>query len=111
LSSFTIGATSITFEAVADLGDELGVLEEITVGILIPNATAWGALATLRTPQVSVRSTLSGSAVVDFIGPGPGALSIDNLDTHSAILTKLSRSELEPGTLRSKGSATFLIVG
>jgi hypothetical protein len=42
-------------------------------------------------------------------GRASGALSIDNLDPHTRLMTKISRSVIEPGTIRSKGTATFLI--
>lgn len=44
-------------------------------------------------------------------GAGEGNLSIDNLDSHTAVMIDIHRDELEPGSLRSKGSATFLITG
>jgi hypothetical protein len=112
VSSFSVGGTGVTFDATADgFSDKGGPLEEITVGLLIENASAWGALFSLRSWNVSQRPVPGGNNVIVDIGGGAGvgSLSIDNLDSHQAILITLTRAEIEPGTLRSRGSATFLV--
>ncbi len=91
--------------------DKGGALEEITVGLLIENASAWGALFAMRSWAVTQRPIPGGNNVIVDIAGGAGVfgLSIDNLDGHQAILITLTRDELEPGSLRSKGTATFLV--
>jgi hypothetical protein len=112
MTQFAVGGTAVNFEAVETFSDKGGALEEITVGILIDNATDWGALFSLRSWNVTQRPIPGGNVVYVDIGggAGPGSLSIDNIDSHTAILTALSRTDIEPGSLRSKGSATWLIV-
>lgn len=112
MSTYTISGTTATFTAL-DVGfsDKGGALEQITLGILCDSATDWGALFSLRSWGVTQRPIPGGNTVyVDVTGgAGPGALAIDNLDAHTAILLDVSRSQIEPGSLRSLGSATFLI--
>lgn len=113
MSSFSVSGTSVTFIATVDsFSDKGGPLEEVTVGLLIPDATTWGALFSLRSWNVVQRPIPGGNVVeVDILGgAGVGALVIDNLDPHNAILIALSRSEIEPGSLRSRATGTFLIV-
>ncbi len=112
MTSFTVGGTTATFTAIEDgFSDKAGPLEEITVGIEVDAASTWGALFSLRSWQVNVRPIPGGNIVYVDIGGGAGvgSLQIDNLDNHQAILTGLSRDTIEPGSLRTKGSATFLV--
>ena len=115
MSSFRVSATQVNFTAVDTINDDgSNGLEEWTVGILVDNATDWGALFSLRSWNVTVRPIPGGNNVYVDIGggAGEGVLSIDNLDPHTAILTRLGgATELEPGTLRRKTTATFLITG
>jgi hypothetical protein len=113
MTSFAIGGTNVSFTALDGFADKAGPLEEITVNILVNSATEWGALFSLRSWSVSQRPIPGGNVVyVDISGgAGVGTLQIDTLDTHQAVLTGLTRSDLEPGTLRAKGSATWLITG
>jgi len=112
MSTFSVSGTTVTFAATSDgFSDKGGALEEITVGLLIDNASVWGALFSLRSWAVSQRPVPGGNNVIVDIGGGAGvgSLNIDNLDSHQAILISLARSEIEPGSLRSRASATFLI--
>lgn len=112
MTQFTVGGTTATFTAL-DVGfsDKGGALEQITMGILCDSATDWGALFSLRSWGVVQRPVPGGNVVRVSVlgGAGPGALAIDNLDPHTAVLLDVSRDIIEPGSLRSKGSATFLI--
>ena len=113
MSSFSVSGTGVSFDATTEsFNDKGGPLEEITVGMLIPDATSWGALFSLRSWNVIQRPIPGSDTVYVDVGggAGPGSLNIDNLDSHSAILISLSRAEIEPGTLRSRATATFLIV-
>lgn len=60
--------------------------------------------------MVSQRPIPGGNNVFVDIGggAGPGSLVIDGLDSHTAILTAVSRNQIDGG-IRSVGSATFLI--
>jgi hypothetical protein len=111
MSSYSVSGTTVNFTALDGLSDKGLMLEEITVNILIDNASDWGALFSLRSWAVTQRPIPGGNTVyVDVAGgAGPGTLHIDTLDSHTAILTALSRSEVDGG-LRSRGSATWLIV-
>lgn len=114
MSSFSVSGTSVSFGAtIESFSDKAGALEEITVGLLIANATDWGALFSLRSWSVTQRPIPGGVNVYVDVGGGSGvgSLHIDNLDPHNAILIALSRAEIEPGSLRSRASATFLITG
>jgi len=112
MSSFNVGGTNVSFIATIEgFSDKGGPLEEITLGLLIANATDWGALFSLRSWSVTQRPIPGGNIVyVDIAGgAGVGSLNIDNLDSHSAILIALTRAEIEPGSLRSRAQGTFLI--
>lgn len=110
-SSFTIGATTVSFDAVESITDEAGPLEEITIGLLVASSTEWGALFSLRSWDVTTRPIPGGSTVYVDIGggAGPGSLVIDGISSHTAVLTKLTGQEIEPGTLRYFARATWLI--
>lgn len=113
ITSFSVGGTNVSFTALDGFSDKAGPLEEITCNILVNSASEWGALFSLRSWAVTQRPIPGGNVIYVDIGggAGPGSLSIDNLDSHTAVLTALSRTEIEPGTLRSKGSATWVVVG
>jgi hypothetical protein len=111
LASFSVGGTTATFTALATgFDDKIGALEQLTVGILCDNSTAWGALFSLRSWGVTQRPIPGGNTVyVDITGgAGAGPLSIENLDSHTAILIDVHRNQLDGGG-RSLGTATFLI--
>jgi hypothetical protein len=115
VSTFTIGATTATFDAVESISDKASSegLEEITVGLLFASPFDWGAFFSLRSWKVTQRAIPGGNNVYVDIGGGAGvgSLAIDNLDPHDAILIgeSINRTEIEPGTLRTKAAATFLI--
>lgn len=112
MSSFNVAGTSVSFLATTEgFSDKGGPLEEITVGLLVPDATSWGALFSLRSWAVTQRPVPGGTNVIVDIGGGAGVgtLHIDNLDPHQAVMIALSRAEIEPGSLRSRATATFLI--
>lgn len=112
MSQFAVAGTIATFTALlTGFSDKGGALETITFGIEVDSATEWGALFSLRSWSVSQRPIPGGNTVYVDIGGGAGAgtLTLDNLDSHTAVLTDVSRDLLEPGSLRSRGSATFLI--
>lgn len=112
MASYQIGGTTAQFTAL-DIGfsDRGGALEQLTVGILVETATDWGALFSLRSWAVTQRPIPGGNTVYVDIGggAGTGSLQIENLDNHTAVLMEVSRDTIEPGSLRSKGTATFLI--
>ncbi len=112
MSSFGIGGTIVTFDLIdTSFKDTGGPLEEFVCTILVANATDWGALFSLRSWQVTQRVIPGGNIVYVDIGGGAGvgSLVLDNLSTHSAVMTALSRTYVEPGTLRSLAQATWLI--
>lgn len=114
MSSFTVSGTSVTFTTLeTGFSDVGGALEEITVGVEFESATDWGAFFSLRSWNVTSETIPGGDTVYVDIGGGAGEgyLQIDNLDSHNAILIgeKLTRSTIEPGSLRSIARATFLI--
>jgi hypothetical protein len=114
LSSFQVASTGVNFDVVdASFSDKGGALEEITATLIVANATDWGALFSLRSWNVSQRSIAGGDTTYVDIGGGAGAgsLSIDNLDSHNAVMTAISRDYVEPGSLRSRATATWLITG
>ncbi len=111
MASFTVGGTTATFTALAKgFADKGGALEQLTVGILVDNPSAWGALFSLRSWSVTQRPIPGGNTVYVDVGggAGPGALAIENLDSHTAVLLDVSRDYLDAGG-RSTGIATFLI--
>src|SRR5579859_302872 len=112
MSTFTIGATTAAFTALEPFSDKGLALEEWTFDVEIDDATTWGAFFSLRSWNVTQRPIPGGNTVYVDIGGGAGQgfLQVDNLDPHFAVLTGLTRSILEPGSLRSKATATFLIV-
>lgn len=114
MASFSVGGTTGQFTALAtSFSDRGGALEQITIGILVESSTAWGALFSLRSWNVTQRPIPGGNTVYVDVGggAGQGALNIENLDSHTAILMDVSRDLLEPGAQRMRGVATFLIVG
>lgn len=111
MATFSVAGTTASFTALAtSFADRGGSLESITVGILVDSASQWGALFSLRSWNVTLRPVPGGNIVRVTVpgGAGVGALVVDGLDSHSAILTDVSRDFLEAGG-RSRGSATFLI--
>lgn len=113
MTSFSVGGTSASFTALStSYSDRGGALEQITVGILVDNASIWGAFFSLRSWGVTQRPIPGGSNVYVDIqgGAGAGTLNLDNFDSHTAILTDISRDLVEPGAARSRGTATFLVV-
>ncbi len=112
MASFSVSGTTASFAAVETLSDKGGALETITIGLLVNSATDWGALFSLRSWSVTQRPIPGGNTVYVDVGggAGPGSLNIENFDSHTAILLDVSRDFVESGSLRSKGSATWLIV-
>lgn len=111
MASFQVGGLTASFTALSlGFNDKGGALEQITVGILVDSATVWGALFSLRSWSVTQRPIPGGNTVYVDIGggAGPGSLTIEHLDSHTAVLLDLSRDMIDPGG-RSKGSAVFLI--
>jgi hypothetical protein len=92
-STFTVGATVSTFEALqTQFSQGGGPLEEIRVSLHVASAAEWGALFGLRSWLVNVRPVPGGSTVVVDIGAGEGegTLAIEGLDSHTAVLTDIS---------------------
>lgn len=112
MATFSVSGTTATFSALGTaFSDKAGPLEQISVGVLVESSAQWGALFSLRSWGVTQRIVPGGNNVRVTIpgGAGVGSLNIENLDSHSAILTDLSRDLLESGGQRSRGVATFLI--
>src|SRR5690348_11835842 len=113
MATFSVNNTTATFTALEPFIDIGGPLEELTFDIEVDDATQWGALFSLRSWSVTQRPIPGGNTVYVDIGGGAGQgyLIVDNLDSHFAVLTGLKRHFLEPGSLRSIATATFLITG
>lgn len=114
MSSFSVSGTTAQFTALgSSFSDHGGALEQITIGILVDGAAQWGALFSLRSWSVTQRPIPGGNTVYVDIGGGAGAgsLTIDFLDSHTAILTDVSRDLIDGGAVQSRGTATFLVTG
>lgn len=118
MSSFSAGGTGVSFTVLETaFNDKGGPLEEFTCQILVNSATEWGALFSLRSWNVSLRPIPGGNTVYVDIGggAGEGTLSIDDLNgggaalSHKAVMTGLSRDYVEPGSIRTRATATWVI--
>src|SRR5438270_163126 len=71
MTSFTVNGTTVSFTALETaFNDKGGPLEEITIEILVANATDWGALFSLRSWNVTQRPVPGGNNVIVDIGGG-----------------------------------------
>lgn len=116
MSSYSVSGTGVEFDAIDmqfNSKSGQGGLEEITCTVLVPDAGSWGALFSLRSWSITVKPIPGGENVyVDIAGgAGEGDLNIDNLDSHKAVLTSITRDFVEPGTLRSKAVCTWIVTG
>lgn len=120
MPSFTVDGLTATFRAAQEQSDDKGgVLEELTLKMIVADSTTWGALFSLRTPreQMSIRvakaQTGESTVVIDLGGgAGVGQLVFEDgeLDDHDAIMTDLS-SEAPVGIDGPRvAKATFLII-
>jgi hypothetical protein len=118
VSSFSVGGTGVTFTALdTSFNDRGGSLEEYTCQILVNSASEWGALFSLRSWNVTTRPIPGGNNVYVDIGGGAGVgtLTLDNLNgggaamSHQAVMTALSRDYVEPGSIRTRATATWMI--
>lgn len=109
----------VEFDALSNgFSDKGGGLEEWRVPIHVATAADWGALFALRTPHeyLSIRFCPSAAGTITTTldiggGFGEGALLIDTLDAHTAVLTDLESQSPIGATEHRLGTATFVVTG
>lgn len=108
-SSFSISGDTALFWALS-IGHlhDVGVLEEITIGVQWDGQADYTDLKDLVSPTVAVQDCGNTVYVDVWNGPGAGSLVIDHLGTYTAVLRRLTRSTYLPSG-KGVGQATFLI--
>lgn len=114
MSSFTVGATSVTFTA-QDQGfveHKAGLLRTWDMELYLANATDFSTFLSLWSGPVSIRTCPGSAGATAFAdiagGAGSGALVIDNAtgSPFTAALVRIDRPSAYPGGGR-RCSATF----
>jgi hypothetical protein len=121
MPSFTLietGQTQDFLGTIEQFSDQAGVLEKLTMSILLASNTAWGALFGMVTPQeltsIRVSKNMAGASTVTIDlggGAGVGALDLSDvgLDSHHALLVEL-QSEAPVGDGRRVARGTFWFI-